>query len=321
MRAAVIALFAACTTWAQFRTTVPLIVAPTTVTDAKGHRVEGLSASDLLLFDNNVPQPIQVDYDPYPISLVVAVQSAANAENILGKLDRIGIMLSQLIAAYGGETALLSFDNSVQLRQDFTTDSDKLTNTLKKLRSGGDGASALDAISEALRMLGTRKPERRRIILMVAEKRDRSSNAKLVDVIEQVQRQNATIYWLTFSPFLTTYTNRQYSAHGTPKEGPPEPRETPPMDLLAPFIELAHLSAPNISQLLPQATGGKALNFLTRGALESEIQAIGEDVHGQYIVTFQPKAADPGQFHAIRVEIRDRPELVAKTRAGYWSVQ
>jgi len=54
---------------------------------------------------------------------------------------------------------------------------------------------------EALRMLGERPAKRRRIILMIAEKRDRESTAKLPQVMEQVQRLNATVYWLTYSPF------------------------------------------------------------------------------------------------------------------------
>lgn len=40
----------------QFKSTVQLVVAPVTVTDSKGRGVDGLNASELILFDNNVPQ-------------------------------------------------------------------------------------------------------------------------------------------------------------------------------------------------------------------------------------------------------------------------
>jgi hypothetical protein len=40
----------------------------------------------------------------------------------------------------------------------------------------------------------------------------------------------------------------------------------------------------------------------------------------QYIPTFEPKGGDPGKFHALRVEVRNRPELQAKTREGYWAL-
>ena len=41
---------------------------------------------------------------------------------------------------------------------------------------------------------------------MIAEKRDRSRAAPLPEIVARVQRLNATIYWLTSSPFLEPFT-------------------------------------------------------------------------------------------------------------------
>ncbi len=41
---------------AQFETTVPLVLAPATVLDSKGHYVDGLTATDLIICDSDVPQ-------------------------------------------------------------------------------------------------------------------------------------------------------------------------------------------------------------------------------------------------------------------------
>ena len=60
MRGAV-GILLTCPLWAQFKSDVPLVVAPTTVTDAKGSFVDGLSPQDLTLYDNNVPQAIRMD--------------------------------------------------------------------------------------------------------------------------------------------------------------------------------------------------------------------------------------------------------------------
>jgi hypothetical protein len=43
-------------------------------------------------------------------------------------------------------------------------------------------------------------------------------------------------------------------------------------------------------------------------------------VHRQYIVSFKPPPAKAGQYHSIRIGVKDRPELIARTRAGYWSM-
>jgi hypothetical protein len=49
--------------------------------------------------------------------------------------------------------------------------------------------------------------------------------------------------------------------------------------------------------------------------------AIDKEVHRQYILRFEPKGSEPGQFHAVRVAVNNRPELQAKTRDGYWALQ
>jgi hypothetical protein len=82
----------ASTGWAQFKSTVPLVLAPTTVTDSKGHYVDGLTTDDLILYDNNVPRTIQMDWMTYPIDLVVAVQTSANSGAVIDKLGGSGIL-------------------------------------------------------------------------------------------------------------------------------------------------------------------------------------------------------------------------------------
>jgi hypothetical protein len=69
MRLAAAIIMLTCTGWAQFKSTVPLVVAPTTVTDSKGRYVDGLTLQDLILYDNNVPQALQMDWMTYPIDL------------------------------------------------------------------------------------------------------------------------------------------------------------------------------------------------------------------------------------------------------------
>jgi hypothetical protein len=48
MRLAAAIAVLACSGQAQFRSTVPLVVAPTSITDSKGRYVDGLTAEDLI---------------------------------------------------------------------------------------------------------------------------------------------------------------------------------------------------------------------------------------------------------------------------------
>jgi hypothetical protein len=76
-----------------------------------------------------------------------------------------------------------------------------------------------------------------------------------------------------------------------------------------------------VAELLARTTGARTIGFLKKSGLEQAIQEIGEEVHRQYILSYQPPPAEPGEFRTIRVEVRGRPDLHVKTRAGYWSVQ
>src|SRR5439155_3207818 len=120
MRVAAAIVLLTCTGRAQFKSTVPLVVAPTTVKDSKGRYVDGLTPQDLILYDNNVPQAIQMDWMTYPIDLVVTVQTSSNSGAVIDKLGGSGILFTQLLAADAGDTAMISFSDEVKVHQDFT---------------------------------------------------------------------------------------------------------------------------------------------------------------------------------------------------------
>lgn len=330
MRLAAAILLFASAGWAQFKSTTQLVVAPTTVTDAKGRFVDGLTTDDLILSDNSVPQAIQMDWMSYPIDLVVAIQTSANSAPVIDKLGGTGVLFSQLLAANAGETAMISFSDEVKLHQNFTGDPDSVTHSIRMLRKEGGDAHMLDAMRQALLMLEKRPAGRRRIILLIAEKRDRGSVARLPDVMAQVQRLNAAVYWVTYSPFLQPFTVKNKVAEDLKPEAERDklhPDETPvpydpgPGSPIYAIGELARLVQPDLSSLFADATGGRTLSFLKKDALEKAVQLISQEVHRQYILTFEPKASEPGSFHTIRVAVKNNPKLQVTTRSGYWAVQ
>jgi len=155
-------------------------------------------------------------------------------------------------------------------------------------------------------------------------------------VMERVERLNAAIYWLTYSPMLQPFTVKPKTAEDLKPEEErikirkcdlcPEPDDTPvPPDLgpggwMYTIGELARLHKPDLASLFARTTGGRTLNFLKKNALEEAIQLVGEEVHRQYILSFEPRGGEAGKFHAIRVAVKGRPELRASTREGYWAL-
>ena len=336
MRPSAVATLLALTASAQFKSTVPLVVAPTTITDSHGHNIEGLTIDDLILYDNNVPQKVQLDWSPFPIDLVVTVQISANSGAVIDKLGGSGILFTQLLAADAGETAIISFSGEVRLHQGFTADPDAVIHAMRMLRKEGDNARTLDALIQSCAMLERRPAGRRRIILMIGEKRDRSSKAKLAEAMEQVQKLNAAVYWLTYSPFQQVFTVKPKTAEDLKPEAErvkvqqcatcPPPDETPvPLDLgpgnyIYAIGELIRMHKPDLAELFTKTTGGHTVGFLKKNGLEQAISLIAAEVHRQYILSFQPPPGEAGKFHSIRVVVKDRPDLQAKTRAGYFAL-
>ncbi|HJZ99545.1 MAG TPA: hypothetical protein VKE70_23705, partial [Candidatus Solibacter sp.] len=264
MRVVVTLVLAVTPIAAQFKSTVPLVVAPVTVTDAKGSFIDGLTERELIVYDNNVPQKIQIETVTHPISLAVVIEANSASVAILDKLRNSGPLFSDLLAGEAGETAILAFARESKLVQDFTTDSRPLTRALHGLKIQGDACALLDAIREGLRLLAARDAGHRRVMLVVAERRDRSSKTKLADILRESQLQNTAIYWLTYSTFLAPFTNRpkrvwdrmtdeqkedprrmHSSKYPTKEEEAPLPPDTTPGSLLSVFTEAFHKTAPD----------------------------------------------------------------------------
>jgi VWFA-related protein len=322
-----------------------LVVTPASIVSKRGVRIEGLEAADLVLYDNNVPRQIHVDDVPVPISLALVVQTTATTQPILDKLRKEASLLEPILTGDRGEVAIVTFAADPQVVDDFTSDFTAIARRLRNLDAEGGGASAIDAVRAAVDLLARRPPERRRVILLIGEKHDRSSKLKIPEVIAAALKANVTIYAVSFSPMLTPFTTkaphncdpekkcrncdrtcgmcaRQCYRDDGKAHAPPPRYEEMQVGLLAVLVksvsEAVRLADTDLAAAFAQACGGTAAAFLTKDGLEKTLNRIGEDLHNQYMISFQPDANAPPGFHEIRVEVKDRPDLTVRTRAGYW---
>ena len=89
------------------------------------------------------------------------------------------------------------------------------------------------------------------------------------------------------------------------------------MSILALFGEAKRAAEPDLPRVLSSLSGGTSSMFLRKQALETALQRIGADLHEQYLLTFPMRHRQTGAFHRIRAEIKGRPDLIVRTRAGY----
>ncbi len=64
-------------------------------------------------------------------------------------------------------------------------------------------------------------------------------------------------------------------------------------------------------------TGGQRYPLQNRQALERAVTQIGEEIHGQYLLSYTPVHTNDAGFHRIRV-VSKRAGLEVRSRPGYW---
>ena len=263
------------------RVPVRLVVAPTSVTDRSGNFINGLTASDFQLYDNGVPQQIHEDGDFLPISLGIAIQTNLTKQTV-ERVRELGPLLGALVVGVGGEAAIFTFSDKLEVLQNFTPDLGRLTRTLRRVEFSFGPVHVIDATLDAMRLLDQRPELRRRILLLISEPRDTptkpGSQSTLTDALADVAMSNTLIYWLNVS--------RGASADD------PVPAMT-------------------------RYTGGLQYSIGSEHALERAVTQIGEEIHGQYLLSYTPANTDKSGFHSIRVVAR-RAGWEVRSRPGYW---
>jgi VWFA-related protein len=315
-------------------TNVNVVIAPTTVLDRHGSYINGLQLQDFELYDNNKPQKINADVRDEPLSLVIAVQKSNNLNDILPKIQRIGSMLNDLIAGQDGETAVLAFDHRIQVMQDFTHETEKISEAMKNLRPGSTNHAVNDVVMESIRMLKTRPKDRRRVLLLIAEKRDKGSQNRLRETLTEAEFANIAIYSLDISSLVAGLTGKAIpppppSIPTTAQHIPAGGAQTPTTidqnyyngNYIPVFVDIfkavKSIFVDDTLDVFTRFTGGKEYSFISEKSLERAVEGISQELHNQYLLSYSPNNQNEGGFHEIRITV-NRPNLEVRTRPGYW---
>ena len=313
---------------------VKVVIAPTTVLDRSGNYINGLSIDDFKLYDNGKPQKITADVAFEPLSMVVAVQNSSMLNDVLPKVQRIGVLLDNMVVGQSGEAAVVAFDHRIRVMQDFTADAGKLDAAMKSIKPGGSSSRMTDAVVDSVRMLSKRGGDRRRVLLIIAEKRDNGSEAKLREALTAAQLANVSIYSIDISHLVTQLTGKSGPPPidpipATAQHVPAGAVQTPTSvgvqmnsgNFIPLFVDIfkatKSLFVDDTMDVYTRYTGGKEYSFVSQRSLEKAVTAVGEELHSQYLLSYNPDNLNEGGFHEIRVDV-NRPRLEVRTRPGYW---
>src|SRR5581483_11140252 len=185
-----------------------------------------------------------------------------------------------------GEAAVVAFDHRIRTLQDFTPDSTKIADALRKITPGSSSHVMIDASMEAIRMLRSRPQDHRRILLLFTETRDRGSQGRIRDALNAAQFADVLVYTIDISHLMTELTGTPIPPRPDPI--PPEAQHVPGYAPQTPtmidantrdlgnwlnvfpeiFTTAKYVFVDNPAETLTKFTGGRQYSFVKQKALE-----------------------------------------------------
>ena len=294
-----------------------VVLVPTLVKDAEGHVVYGLTQKDFVIEDDGVEQTVHLDESAElePASVVVAVQTGRRAWREFRRMRGIGPMLTPVFDQPGSRVALVEFDSHVDLVENFNDEEKPISEDLKKLQAGDNGAAIRDAITFSVDLLEKEPIERRRVLLLVSENRDHGSHvSKTDDVVAAIGNSNIVLYALAFSPSLSQVldTERGYNRDEAYWDAPP--------DIIGTLLMARNAMKKNTIRTVATMTGGEYESFTSRKAFEGRLVDFNNHLHSHYVLSFAPQRPHPG-LHRIEVRLKQpSPGVSILSRSNYWAV-
>ncbi|MFZ0910364.1 MAG: VWA domain-containing protein [Candidatus Acidiferrales bacterium] len=320
------------------RVRVTEITAPVTARDRDGELILNLEQKDFHVFDNGVEQTIDhFDLGGDPLAIALLVETSSRVDPLLPAVRHSGIIFTQTVMGPTADAAVLSYDDTVDVRENFTGDEDAIEDVIHRLPEGTSGAKLYDGIAKGVALLAAQPPRQRRILLIIGEAEDTGSSTKLGVALREAELANVTIYTIGLSTTAAELrTQRQYSAPSIGPPGtfpvplPPGVAETPDneaaaqggnIDLMALAVWVVQHAMNTVKnhalEVATLATGGLHIATMKDHSIERAMDEIGGELHAQYTLGYRPPGDEASGFHQIRVTV-DRPGVRLRTRPGYY---
>jgi VWFA-related protein len=290
------------------------VLVPTLVEKRDGEILYGLKQSDFILEDNGVPQKIHVqeEMDTAPVALVVAVEEGGASVLEFDKLAHLGPLLDLFLADPRSQVALVGFDSTQHLIQDYThagdqVADDQIDDELKNLQPGDGGAAILDTISYAANLLQSEPKDYRRVLLLISEERDHGSkHTRPEKLIRQIGESDVLVLSVSFSP------SRAEFAHDVKDSG-----DDRTLNMVSALAMVVKAFKKNVSREIALMSGGEYTTFTGDKKFEARVVDAAKHVRNRYLITFSPSNPTPG-LHTIRVRTAQDYGARIVARANYW---
>jgi VWFA-related protein len=285
------------------------VLVPTLVKTRGGEIVYGLKADDFIVEDDGVAQKIRVqeEMDTAPVALVVAVELGGAGVLEFDKLAHLGPLLDLFLSDKRSRVALVGFDSTQHLIDDFTQPGEAIGADLKRLDAGDGGVAILDAVSYGVSLLESQPKEYRRVLLLVSEERDRGSkHARPAALVRQIGASDVLVLSVSFSPA------RAELAHDVKDSG-----EDRTLNMVSTLAMAVRAFKKNVAREVAEMSGGEYTTFTSDKRFEERVVDAARQARNRYLITFSPSDPTPG-LHTIRVRLAQDYGVQVMARANYW---
>lgn len=250
------------------------------VKDKASHYVSGLNKPQFRVFENGIEQNIEYfSAEETPFAAVILLDTSGSMEERVSLARAAaGVFLDGL--RENDVACVYTFDSKVTLLRQFSNSRD-LPEKIYDVKA--DGMTRLnDAVFEAADIL-SKRPEKRRAIIILSDGQDTSSKRSSDKAIKAAVDAEAVVYTIDMSPMNDSKRIQNQV----------------PLKMFA------------------EKSGGTFVATPGGAALRDAFQNIVEELGNQYTVGYSPKDdGKTGGWRAIELKIA-RPGLFIRTREGY----
>jgi Ca-activated chloride channel homolog len=305
--------------------------------------VMGLQKGDFRVYEDNIPQQLQdIKTAEAPYSLLLLMDVSGSTQSYLKLMKEAATDFTRQLNQ-NDRIAVASFNSSVQLLQDFTSDRNVAAKAISRLHSGG-GTAFYDALMTCVDQY-MRTVEGRKAIVVFTDGVDNAlqgnpgegSRTPFRELYSRIQEVDTIIYTIfldsegqmpamTRGPMGYPGGGRRYPGVGRFPFPFPIPSPSPyptPGPTGSPYPgggndRAAYETAREQLESIAEQTGGRMYSPKRAQDLTGVYSEIADDLRIQYLLSYaSTNTSEDGGWRAIRVEVNDHPEAVVRTRKGY----